>query len=155
MIITRWWFASVVCSFLVSGVVHEAVAFVAMRRTFWPFNTLFLAVSASMTPFWDALFPVIDVPVSPASSSPPSSPSSPTVTGAGGVKISVEAAATVAATATPSPRRSAGRNKKPRPKIGSWRGWAAVVFYASASVPLTLAVDYLVWQWWRHAHSIG
>lgn len=151
MIITRWWFASVVCSFLVSGVVHEAVAFVAMRRTFWPFNTLFLAVSASMTPFWDALFPVIDVPVSPPPSPPPSSPTSPAVTGEGGVKTSVEAAAAT----SPSPPGSAGRNRKPRPKIGSWRGWAAVVFYASASVPLTLAVDYLVWQWWRHAHSIG
>ncbi|CAM9742097.1 unnamed protein product [Scytosiphon promiscuus] len=60
-IIARWWVASVVCSFLVSGTVHEAVGFVAMRRTFWPFSTFFLAFSACLAPFWDAVFPVIAV----------------------------------------------------------------------------------------------
>ena len=39
----------------------------------------------------------------------------------------------------------------PSPSIGRWRGWTAVVFYVVTSVPLTLVVDYLVWQWWRHA----
>ncbi|CAN0002222.1 unnamed protein product, partial [Hapterophycus canaliculatus] len=58
-VVARWWFASVVCSFLVSGTLHEAVALVAMRRTFWPFSTFFLALSASLMPFWDVVFPVI------------------------------------------------------------------------------------------------
>ncbi|CAN0519105.1 unnamed protein product [Ectocarpus sp. 12 AP-2014] len=30
-----------------------------MRRTVWPFSTFFLAVTASMAPFWDTLFPVV------------------------------------------------------------------------------------------------
>lgn len=143
-----WWLASVVCSFLASGVLHEAVAFIAMRRTFWPFNTLFLALSASMTPCWELLFPVLRPPAERAS----------TFKGIGNVAAVKPAALTkpVAATTTPAAATlDAGEScavpKVPSNTIGRWRGWTAVVVYMVASVPLTLSVDYLVWQWWRHA----
>ena len=246
-ILTRWWVASLVCSFLVSGVVHEAVAFVAMRRTFWPINTFFLCVAASMTPVWDALFPVIAAAnglpdhdhdhdpssVASRSSSPPSVAAVAAAAAADGrlpvagaetpEKAAPVAAATSKAAAPPPPpaspaeevmarRRNGGapapngsaildqqghdgattaskdspkldvgvggdvnrpeegcgregseppapsssgrRGGAARSKMGSWRGWMAVVFYAGASVPATLAVDYLVWQWWRHTFLV-
>lgn len=209
-----------VCSFLVSGALHEAVGFVAMRRTLWPFNTLFLAMSASMTPWWDVLFPVL---LSPA-------PAAAGHASAGGTAVEEEAVVVVVGTAavTAASRRSAAgeayvdpdgsgndsdvhhqygeqssvrhslsgesgenaafgtpgigtaeelpegslavgkppggavgvgvgpcRRRLSRPPIGGWRGWTAVVFYMVASVPLTLVVDYLLWQWWRHAHLTG
>lgn len=50
---------SVMSVFLFSGAIHEAVAYIAMRRTFWPFNTFFLALSGSMAPWWDIWFPAV------------------------------------------------------------------------------------------------
>lgn len=45
-------------TFLVSSVVHEAVQFVAMRWTCWPFNTFSLMFAAALISVWDWLFPV-------------------------------------------------------------------------------------------------
>lgn len=234
-ILTRWWTASVVCSFLVSGVVHETVAFVAMRRTFWPFNTLFLCISASISPVWDALFPVVTAAGGvPALSSAASRSSPPAATDgsltAAGAETSFEPAAVVAPSTAAAPppaspveavkarRRNGGapssnggapgssgcarlgqqgrgasaaastadcreldagnggdmdRADEPRgpegsgppalsgrkrgaarPKMGSWRGWTPIVFYVVTSVPITLALDYLVWQYWRHTFLV-
>lgn len=149
-----WWLASVVCSFLASGVLHEAVAFIAMRRTFWPFNTLFLALSASMTPCWDMLFPVLLPPAGCTSTGkdvgnttamkPATEPVTVTVTATGPAALTLNVGESCAV-----PR------VVPAPSIGRSRGWTAVVVYVFASVPLTLAVDYLVWQWWRHAVMEG
>ncbi|CAM9724625.1 unnamed protein product [Ascophyllum nodosum] len=61
---------------------------------------------------------------------------------------------TPCATGGSEPVSKAGPEKgsvTPRPAIGSYRGWFAVVFYLVTSLPLTLLVDYLVWQWWRQA----
>lgn len=203
--LTRWWIASLVCSFLVSGAVHEAVAFVAMRRTFWPFSTLFLCIGASMSVIWDALFPVVPprgVPV-PSSAARRCSSSS-AVTSCGGLGTETPDGAVGKApngedgapasngrarlaqqgggAATPSagspkldvgeradvcrpdegvcgqegskPSHPRGKRGAARPKMGSWRGWTAIVFYVATSVPVTLALDYLVWQWWRHTFLV-
>lgn len=163
-----------VCSFLVSGLVHEAVAFVAMRRTSWPFNTLFLALSACMTPFWDALFPVIapaaaaDAVIthsqpaaarngasSAAAAAPPPGAVSDSPTVGIGERRTEERPSEgsgVGAGGTESSPRGR-RRAATRPRMGISRGRIAVVTYAAATLPLTLAVDYLVWQWWRHTHS--
>ena len=153
-----WWLASVVCSFLASGVLHEAVAFIAMRRTFWPFNTLFLALSASMTPCWDMLFPVLLPPAECTSTgkdignTTAIKPATATAT----EPVTVAVAVIGPAAASPNPGESCAVPRVvPGPSIGRPRGWTAVVVYVVASVPLTLAVDYLVWQWWRHAVMEG
>lgn len=55
-----WWFvATATMAFLFSGLVHEAVGYIAMRRTVYPINTFFLTMTALMFPFWDLLFPVV------------------------------------------------------------------------------------------------
>lgn len=147
-----WWLASVVCSFLASGVLHEAVAFIAMRRTFWPFNTLFLALSASMTPCWDLLFPVLLPPADRASAGK----GIKTVSAMKPAALTKPVAlATTPAAATLDAGESCAVPKMPSNTIGRWRGRTAVVVYMVASVPLTLSVDYLVWQWWRHAVMEG
>lgn len=55
--------ASVAATFFVSGLLHEAVAYLGMRRTFFPLNTFFLLLSASMFPTWDLVFPVVRAPI--------------------------------------------------------------------------------------------
>ncbi|CAM9839761.1 unnamed protein product [Ectocarpus sp. 12 AP-2014] len=204
-IVTRWWLASVVCSFLVSGVVHEAVGFVAMRRTVWPFSTFFLAVTASMAPFWDTLFPVVADTSTPGtrptgrrafasiaaaggdgggfsaateaanSAAVPNTAAKPTtakgtVNACSGNDIGAENGEAADGQHTGHPSKDVankngvvtgqqgreaprlGRKGAPRPKIGRWRGWAAVVVYGGMYMPLALVVDYCVWQWWRHTH---
>ena len=177
----RWWCASVVCSFLVSGLLHEAVGFIALRRTVWPFNTLFLAMSAAMTPWWDVLFPAVCAKSTADSKStaglscktPAQKP--PAETGKRAAQSTAQysdsavsndqlklnpsntscaLSRTPCATGGSEPVSKAGPEKgsvTPRPAIGSYRGWFAVVFYLVTSLPLTLLVDYLVWQWWRQA----
>ena len=46
-------------AFVFSSAVHEAVTYVAMRRTCWPFNTFCLVFAAVLIPAWDALYPVV------------------------------------------------------------------------------------------------
>lgn len=197
-----YWPTSVVCSFLVSGLLHEAVAFVAMRRTFWPFNTLFLAMSASMTPWWDLLFPALPAAARRTAAAggtlkTSSRPAATAASGGEGAEIvrngdkdssnlepdkgrsppdlpsdGKNVAYTVRKAAMGLPKRSrvegrheAGsegegsttqrRGAANRAAIGSWRGWTAIVFYMVASLPLTLTVDYLLWQWWRHTVLVG
>lgn len=189
----RWWFASVVSSFLVSGLLHEAVGFIALRRTVWPFNTFFLALSATMTPWWDVLFPAVPTwstgSSSPTLESSPKTPAreSPAETNKSEAKRSAEKqrparnADFIGSKDQPNRGLSVPEGEAPctheepsrtsfvvgdgtnsseddpgsavaaaRPAIGSYRGWFATVFYLVASVPMTLAVDYLLWQWWRH-----
>lgn len=46
-------------AFAVSSAVHEAVTYVAMRKTCWPFNTFCLVFAAFLIAAWDALYPVV------------------------------------------------------------------------------------------------
>lgn len=112
-----WRFLSLLTVFAVSGLLHEATTFVAMRRTCWPFNSFCLITSAHLHLRWDSKYPVLSY-VSAASEG---------VAAGGG-----------------------GRANKV--KVGSeWRGWGAVVFYLGSSCPFSVLVEFLAWQWWRHA----
>lgn len=53
------WLAAVLPTFVVSGVFHEAVVYVAMRGTCWPFNTFLLCVAGLIITSWDYVFPII------------------------------------------------------------------------------------------------
>lgn len=187
-----WWFASIVSSFLVSGLLHEAVGFVALRRAVWPFNTFFLALSATMTPWWDALFPAVSTLATGGSSRTIESSPKPPIresnkTNKGEAKRSTEnrmhffenkdqpnrvpsipageapcthEAHSQISSAVGDSTKSSGDDlglaaAASRPAIGSYRGWFATAFYLVASVPMTLAVDYLLWQWWRHTIKVG
>eukprot|EP00752_Nemacystus_decipiens_P001643 g1598.t1 len=55
----RGWLTAVIATFLVSGVFHEAVVYVAMRGTCWPFNTFLLCVAGLLITTWDVVFPPI------------------------------------------------------------------------------------------------
>lgn len=70
---SKWWYvitATVVC--VSSGAIHEAVGYIAMRRSFRPFITGALILSASASSVWDLLFPVIGTKFTKAGSSPES-----------------------------------------------------------------------------------
>ncbi|CAM9768391.1 unnamed protein product [Scytosiphon promiscuus] len=45
-------------TFVFSSVVHEAVTYVAMRRTCWPFNTFTLVLATVIISGWDSMYPV-------------------------------------------------------------------------------------------------
>lgn len=53
------WLAAVAATFVVSGIYHEAIVYVAMRGTCWPFNTFLLVVAGGLVTLWDIVFPLI------------------------------------------------------------------------------------------------
>lgn len=55
---TSGWFIAVLTTFVVSTVFHEAVLYVAMRGTCWPFNTFLITVAALLALSWDVVFPI-------------------------------------------------------------------------------------------------
>lgn len=184
-----WFPISVLCSFLVSSVLHEAVGYVAMRRTFWPFNTFFLVMSASSMPSWDLFFPARPAPTAAAAAAADTMvdgtvakaavPSAPMASSgreqgiaAAALRITIGATGRNGATAVAGNEhrstgdvgaassvpektecvgegRDGGEKRRRKPAYGVWRGWAAIAFFGVASCPMTLAVNYLCWQWWR------
>lgn len=54
------WLPAVGATFVVSGVYHEAIVYVAMRGTCWPFNTFLLVVAGGLVTLWDLIFPLIE-----------------------------------------------------------------------------------------------
>lgn len=57
----RWRVLGMTAAFAFSSAVHEAVTYVALRRTCWPFNTFCLLFSAVVIAAWDAVYPVRSV----------------------------------------------------------------------------------------------
>lgn len=53
----KGWLLAVLATFVVSAVFHEAVVYVAMRGSIWPFNTFLLTVAATLVVAWDSIFP--------------------------------------------------------------------------------------------------
>ncbi|CAN0348470.1 unnamed protein product [Ectocarpus sp. 6 AP-2014] len=198
-------------AFLFSSLVHEAVTFVAMRRTCWPVSTFSLVLSIFVISGWDAMYPVRSIisesaAVSGASGEdsfdrhgtrPPAEPavlpSSSAATrsqpGATATAAGVSCGSTVVETsdgtladhsaksyvvvdhardlgeqhAITSKNGSdscgtgggggvdgAGRVSNTKKAGREWRGWGAVAFFEGASLVMGLAVDFLMWQWWRH-----
>lgn len=54
------WVRAVVCVFGISIIFHEAVVYVAMKGTCWPFNTFLLTVGVVLMLSWDKTFPVLE-----------------------------------------------------------------------------------------------
>lgn len=54
------WVRAVVCVFGVSIIFHEAVVYVAMKGTCWPFNTFLLTVGVALMLSWDKTFPLLE-----------------------------------------------------------------------------------------------
>lgn len=49
---------ALMATFFVSAFFHEAVMFVGMRGTCWPFNTFLVSVAAILVTFWDSVYPL-------------------------------------------------------------------------------------------------
>lgn len=112
-------------AFLVSSVVHEAMAFIAMRRTFWPFNSFSLILCVVVISRWDRMYPLQCL-------------------------ISVKRGAS---STDKVGRQVEGAGIAKKRLIGSeWRGWGAVAYYEITSLPMALFYDFLSWQWWRYSH---
>lgn len=60
------WVWSILSTFFVSIVFHEAVALIVFRGSFIPFNTFLLSVTASLIASWESIFPVRDCYSSPS-----------------------------------------------------------------------------------------
>lgn len=157
--------------FTFSGVLHEAVGYVMMRRTICPVSSFFLVLGAGLSPFWDALFPVIEVPSVEASSSSRSPKRREDELGVGeggeeqedcllmggdegdaGVAPARDEAA-VGGADSGSVGRGRGTKEPPR-MLGRSRGWGAICFIAVSKPPSTIFFDYMVWRWWNWSRSV-
>lgn len=169
----RWRLVAKVSVFLASGAIHEAVGYVAMRRTFRPINTMFLLLAAPMVLFWDLLFPVLN-PGATVTSSPRTTYDESVARGSenrqksndvrrrdDGGPVGQPAAAAAERTSRGGrddssegePRESRASGNHARPCIGSWRGWHTVCFYVVSYLPFTCLLDYLLWEWWRRTYA--
>lgn len=171
----QWHAFTLHCVFGFSSLAHEAVTFVAMRRTCWPFNTFSLIFSAAVVAAWDLMYPVRYLITVGDTASPSTAPSvfsgsgpdqgvSPTQTGVCGPQRKGDTLAGAmgggagAMKTTNDGGLVAGTNGNMEgkkgvllKKVGSeWRGWGAVAFFSGASWPMMLVFNFLAWQWWRH-----
>lgn len=111
-------------AFVFSSAVHEAMAFIAMRRTFWPINSFSLILCVVVISRWDRMYPLQYL-------------------------ISVERGASSTEVGQQAEVPGIPRRKL----IGSeWRGWGAVAYFEITSIPISLFYDFLSWQWWRYTH---
>lgn len=168
-----WRLVAKVSIFLASGAIHEAVGYVAMRRTFRPISTAFLLLALPMVLFWDLLFPVL-TPGATVSASPRATDDESVARGgenrrrSGDVRRRDDGGPVGQPAATPvertsrggrdgsskgEPRESRASGNHARPCMGSWRGWHTVCFYVVSYLPFTCLLDYLLWEWWRRAHA--
>lgn len=125
----RWpWRRAValLAAFVFSSAVHEAVTYIAMRRTCWPFNSFTLVLATAIISAWDSIYPVKSL-------------------------ISDDDVDEVVFGGTVDDK-SVGRTSpvSKYTKAGSkWRGWGAVAFFQGTSYGMGFVVDFLAWQWWR------
>lgn len=112
-------------AFVFSSAVHEAMAFIAMRRTFWPFNSFSLILCVVVISRWDRMYPMQCL-----------------------ISVKRDASSTEKVG-----RQVEGAGTAKKKLIGSeWRGWGAVAYYEITSLPMALFYDFLSWQWWRYSH---
>lgn len=129
------WILSVMSVFAVSSVMHEASAYVAMRRTFWPISTFFLVLAGSVITSYDVLFP------------PRKSPAEKTAAAA----IMGQAGSESRASGRVDASKGGDGKRNSHLVAAESRGWLAIAFNVPTGMVLTLAMHYLTWQWWRHA----
>lgn len=149
-----WGTMSVLLVFVVSGVIHEGIGYIGMRRTFWPFNTFFLLLSASFFPVWDLFFPVVRARSSATATARNSEGGGNGVIGStlgdrsssnGENAAKGGQASSVCVTNNVSTKT--GRDSV----MGVNRGITPVLFCFVCSAVFTSQFDLLAWSWWRHA----
>lgn len=125
------WVLSVLSTFFVSIVFHEAVASVAYRGSFIPFNTFLLSVTASLVISWESIFPVRGCYSSP----------------------SVEGVVTekVHRSNGDKPETGSGVGASPRGVVRApgERGIAAIFAFNIAVQSSVLISECVGWLWWR------
>lgn len=123
-------------AFALSGAIHEAVTFVAMRHTCWLFNTFALVLFSTHIALWDVVCPVRSV-LRVATLSDPMAQ-----------KVAVDGRSHAAESLSDSRKSKDKIDKKgagaSTALMGSeWRGWGAVVYFMGTSCPFGLMIDYL------------
>ncbi|CAM9425855.1 unnamed protein product [Scytosiphon promiscuus] len=122
------WLPAVVATCVVSGVYHEAVVYVAMRGTCWPFNTFLLCVAGVLIITWDVLFPArSNAGASPSPDGGSGADAASSDTGGGGGKV-----------------------KKVR--VYGERGMLSAVMFTILVQLSAFIADGAAWLWWRHLH---
>lgn len=127
------WIWSVLSTFFVSMVFHEAVASVAFRGTFLPFNTFLLSVSALLVVFWESIFPVRECYSSPSEEE---------------VVVVTEK---VSRGNGDTPKTGSGVGASPRRVVRApgERGIAAIFVLNMAVQSAVLISECVGWLWWR------
>lgn len=128
------WRTAVFAVFAVSGIFHEAVVYVAMRGTCWPFNTFLLTVAAVFILTWDAVFPVVDQRGEQSITA-----SSPATAAVAGVPVSLPGA------------RGEGGGVGVGPSVDAFgaRGPTAPFVFTILVQISGLIADFAAWLWWR------
>lgn len=127
------WLPAVVATCVVSGVYHEAVVYVAMRGTCWPFNTFLLCVAGVLIMTWDVVFRVRTKNPDPEQAKNGekqegiNTTDSDAVGGGGGSKVKMV--------------RAYGE-----------RGMVSVVMFNVLVQLSAFIADGAAWLWWRHLH---
>eukprot|EP00903_Cladosiphon_okamuranus_P020112 g18469.t1 len=127
------WLAAVLATFVVSGVFHEAVVYVAMRGTCWPFNTFLLCVAGALITTWDRVFPPLPLRQG-------GGVESPSLGGGGGGGSEGSGQGTT----------SSGTVKVV--KAYGNRGMVSVFFFNALVQQSAFIADTAAWLWWRHIH---
>lgn len=158
------WGWAVMCVFGVSTAFHEAVVFVAMRGTCWPFNTFLLTVAGTLILTWDRVFPVLgtedngtasDSGTATAAAAVPEGARKPIgggVDGLGDCDVGGNRhsdgrgrGGVVAESGGRCTAVKAGRRVTP---FGSRGSVAVVMFVVLVQISGSIA-DYAAWLWWR------
>lgn len=139
--------SAVLATFIVSAVFHEAVVYVAMRGTVWPFNTFLLTVAASLVMAWDNVFPPPPPPPQLKKHDHPrpvlsAVPSSDGRGGSGSRRGGDDPVAT-------AETESAGGSRPVEVYRG--RGVAAVLAFGVLTQLSVSICDVAAWLWWRSA----
>lgn len=148
------WLPAVVATCVVSGAYHEAVVYVAMRGTCWPFNTFLLCVAGVLLLTWDVLFPARSKAEN--NHSPGVKPSAATVaagsdTGSREDKQEGDHDGGKSANAASSATAVGGREVK-RVRVYGERGMVSVIMFNILIQLSAFIADGAAWLWWRHLH---
>ena len=130
------WLQAVGVTFVVSGVYHEAIVYVAMRGTCWPFNTFLLVVAGGLVTLWDLAFPLIE-----------GRGNGHAVALAGEVKANHGIGGTAdTAVAVGNGKGAAVKTVRP---YGA-RGMLSAVMFSVLVQMSAFICDCAAWLWWRH-----
>lgn len=131
----KGWLPAVLATFVVSAVFHEAVVYVAMRGSVWPFNTFLLTVAGALVLAWDSVFPPPKHDKRPVLSDLSSDGCGDPRGGGGGVVATAE-----------------GKRAEGSPvRTHRGRGIAAALAFTVLTQLSAFICDIAAWLWWRNA----